>query len=374
MTKRSLIIALVLGLTLRLIVGYFQYSGDLKNHLVWGSSFLTGPVGFYSLHFPGFNDPNYPPLAIILFAASNLLYSVFLGLVRQLNLAFQSFPSLLLPLFETENMKMLFLKLPGIFADIGIAYVLYLFSKKLKLLSLIPILFLFNPAFVYVSTVWGQTESVTAFFLIFSLYLAFSKHTFPSLLFFFLSVLTKQTALWFAPLFMLLWWKEFRSVDLFRGFLISAAVFFLFFIPFGLTPPQAISVYIATLSGSSALVTDAAWNLWHFIYGPGVADSTLLGPLSIRTISILLLFLSLLVILISLLRKYHSTRLLNALFLWSLLVFFLQTRVHERHLYFAPLFLLLTPFPAKNHLLDYILLSIYYYSNLYQSLGLPFIR
>ena len=375
MTKRTLFILLALGLILRLCIGYFQFSGDLGNHLVWGNSFLSNPLGFYSRHFSGFNDPNYPPLAIIFFGISNLLYAGSLALVRKLNSAVSIFPSLLLPLFESENMKMFFLKLPGMLSDVGIAYLLYLFSKKLKISPIISIFYLFNPAFIYTSTVWGQIEPVTSLFIILSLYLAlFGKDKKLSLVAFAISVLTKQTALWLTPLFILLWCKEMNQKQLLKGMLLSVGTFFLFYLPFGLLPVDAIKNYLTTLSGSSTLVTDAAWNIWFFIFPGRVEDSVTIGFLSVRNISIILLLIALSVIMYQLLKKYSHSRFFYGLFVWALLAFILQTRVHERHLSFALLFLLLTPGLSKTYYLDYLTLSVYHYLNLYQSLGLPFIK
>jgi Gpi18-like mannosyltransferase len=375
MTKRRLILFLVLGLVIRLAIGYFQFSGDLKNHLVWGNSFLEAPFGFFSRHFFGFNDPNYPPLAILLFAFSNLLYSICFSIINFLNQSFSVFPSFLVPLFSSENMQMLFLKLPGIFSDLGIAFVLYLFSRKLKITPLIFLIFLFNPAFIYTSTVWGQIEPVTSFFLILSLYQGiYGKQKYLSLIVFALAVLTKQTALWLTPLFFCLWWKEIRPKYLFLGLFGALVTFFFFYLPFGLAPWGAIKSYLATLSGSSTLVSDAAWNIWYFIFPGRVEDSLLLGFLSVRTISIIILLASLVLIVKDTLIEYSHARLLRNLFFWSLLVFFIQTRVHERHLYFALLFLLLSPKITKVFWLEYLPLSVYHYLNLYQSLGLPFIK
>ena len=375
MTKRSLFYLLLIGLVLRLSIGYFQFSGDVKNHLVWGNSFIEKPSGFYSRHFTGFNDPNYPPLAIALFSASNILYNGSIAVIKSINTTLPIFPSFLVPLFESENMKMLYLKLPGILSDLGIAYILFLLAKKFKLSSLLPLLFLFNPAFIYVSTIWGQIEPVTTFFLILSLYLSFAdKNKMLSLVVFTLAVLTKQTALWLAPIYLFLWWKEIVPGQLFKGIIFSLLTFFLSYLPFGLFPLEAVKSYLLTLSGSSTLVTDAAWNVWYFIYPGRVEDSVLLGPLSVRALSIILLSLFLIAILFWLFKKYSHPRFFIALFSWSLLVFFFQTRVHERHLYFALLFLLLTPGLTKRFFLDYVSLSMYHYLNLYQSLGLPFIK
>lgn len=376
MNKKKVILLLLGALLLRLFIAYFQYSGDLKNHLVWGNSVLFAPLGFYSRHFAGFNDPNYPPLAIILFAIANFLYSVFNASVIWLN-NISFFPSLLVPLFGSENMKFLFLKLPAIFSDIGIGYLLYRISlhRKDKNQLLLPIFYLLNPAVIYLSAVWGQTEPITNFFLLLSLYYAFFSKENKSFspLAFALAALTKQTALWFAPFYLILWWKELGIKQMVVDVFWSIIGFFVFYLPFGLLPLGAIKNYLSTLSGSSSLVSDAAWNIWFFIFPGRVEDSAKIGIFSVRSLSIAILIFALAILLYNLIRNYHRSVLLNYLFLWALLVFFAQTRVHERHLAPALVFCLLTPGLSTRYFLDYFVLSIFHYLNLHQSLNLSFI-
>ena len=375
-TKRFFWTILILGLIIRLVLAYFQYSGDIKNHFVWGNGFLENPVDFYSRHFPGYNDPNYPPLAIIFFAAANLLYQAFSGLFLFLNRTFSFFPSFLVPLITHENMRYAFLKLPGIIADIFTFTIIYKFltKQKSKRPLLLAGLYLFNPAVIYISSVWGQIEPITNLFLVWSLYLAvYSPLRYFSILVFALGVLTKQTTLWFGPLYLILWLKQLTKDEVFRGLVLSLGAFFASFLLFKIGPGSAIGIYFQTLSGSSSLVSDAAWNIWHFLFPTGTEDSVLLGGISVRTISIAILLISLGYFLFKELKNFSIPRFLNHLFIWSLLVFFIQTRVHERHLAPAILFSLITPGLFSRYLLDFFALSAYHMYNLYWSLRLPFI-
>lgn len=369
---------LFLALLLRLVFLFPQYSGDVKNHLVWGNSFLHYPVGFYSRHFPGFNDANYPSITIYLFAISSFLYQLVTTFFSFLNHSFSFFPSFLVPLFEHENMQLGFMKLPAIFADLGIGLVLYKIFRKLKYSR--PLiwtsLYLFNPATLYVSSVWGQIESVTTLFLIISLYCAYfaqKKHLYLSIFLFVLSALTKQTALWFTPLYLFLWYKELNIDSWLRGIISSLALFIFSYLPFGLSPISAFVNYLSTLSGSSDYVSDAAYNLWWYFYPTPTSDSTMVGIFSVRQISITLLITTLFLILLRLKNNYSKNNLYSALFVWSLAVFFLQTRVHERHLAPALVFALLTPGLSKRFFADYFLVSAYHFYNLYSIIRLPFV-
>lgn len=366
-----------IALLLRLALSYFQYSGDVKNHLAWGQSALSaGTAGLYSRHFAGFNDANYPPVTIYFFTATRFSYQLVNGLIHWQNFHAKFLPSFLVPLFETENMQAAFMKLPAILADLGIGLLIYLIFEKQKKFSLwLSGLYLFNPATIYVSAVWGQIESLPIFFLLLSYFCLWKKknYYFVSHLAFCAAVLTKQTALWVLPVYLILWLKEAKVQKLIAGLLLQLAVFFVLYLPF-LPPFSALSSYFATLSGSSTLVGDQAMNLWFFIFaGRRVEDSLTLFGLSIRLWSLILLALSVIFVSISLWKKFTVEKAANGLLWLSLLAFFFQTRVHERHLAPALVFLLISDYRGRNKILFYFLLSAYYMYNLYQSLRLPFI-
>ena len=376
---KSIYAVLLVAFLLRLVFLFPQYSGDIKNHFVWGNAALTNLTGFYSAHFPGFNDANYPPLAIYLFALSNLLLLAFRNFFLYLNNLLPAFPSFLVPLFNHENMQYGFLKLPGILSDLGIGLLIFKFfqARKIKHPHFLSSLYLFNPAVIYLSSVWGQIEPITNLFLLLSLYLIFLGKTdrakSSSLIFFIFAALVKQTALWFIPFYLFIWLKNLPLRQFLIGVLSSVLVFFISYFPFGLNPIDALKNYFATLSGSSTGVSDAAWNFWYLIYPSGSEDSVHLGLFSVRAISIALL-LSLLVYLLTRASKNQYPRtFLNSLFIWSLAVFFLQTRVHERHLAPALVFGLLAFVARPAWWLSYIGLSVFHFLNLFLTLKTPFI-
>jgi len=373
-SKNIFWLILFFGLTLRLVLLFPQHSGDIKNHLAWGNGFLANPKGFYDSHFLGFNDPNYPPLAIFLFSLSLKLYKELVLVINYLNSSFKFFPSSLVPHLINENAELGFLKLPGIFSDIGIAVFLYSFLIKKKS-SLNPnlgvALFLISPATIYLSSVWGQIESITAFFLVASLYFSTSFFSIPL---FVLALLVKQTALWVLPIYMIIWFKEREIRENIKSAVFGFTLFIASYLPFGLGPLSALKNYLTTLSGSSTVVSDAAWNLWYFLYPyPSEDSQKILGLISVRTVSITFLFLFLGFLLFSLVKNYTLNKSMLYLSLWSVLVFFLQTRVHDRHLYPSLVFLLFCNLKPKPLVISFIILSTYHYLNLKWSLGLPFI-
>jgi len=368
--KTKIIFLLLSALLVRLIFIYPQYSGDIKNHIAWGQGVLEqGTVNFYDRDFPGFNQANYPPLTIFLFTISYFLYQSVTQVLISLNQSIGIFPSFIIPYIQITNFQAVFLKLPAILADLGIGWLLFKLTKN----KLISALYLFNPAIIYISTVWGQIESIPVFFLLLSLYYLVGKKHFLSHTSFILAVLVKQTALWLAPVFLIYWFKTQTLKQFIQGLMIQLTIFTLIYLPFT-NPVNAINSYLATLAGSSQFVTDAAWNIWFFISSPSTLDATPFLGATFRLWSITLLILAYLIASYKLIKKPKYSQIVISLFILSLAAFFLQTRVHERHLFPALVFFLLIIFKNQRLLfLSYLILSSYHMLNLYYSLGLPFI-
>lgn len=375
----SLFLILLIGFFLRLSLAYFQYSGDIGNHLVWGQGTLDGLLGFFGRNFPGFNDPNYPPLTILIFGIVWRLYLLITGILNFLNQTFPIFPSKIIPLLGTFNMQAVFMKIPAILSDLGVAWLIYqlLPEKKKKLKLILTALYLFNPAVIYISTVWGQIESITLFFLLLSLYFYFKKDKKDYLLShlsFVLACLIKQTALWLLPAYLIIWFKKKDLRLLAQGIFLQLIVFVLLYLPFTASLTEPFKLYFSTLSGSSTVIADAAWNLWSFFYPSSISDSVHFLGTSIRYWSVGLILLSYLMVSLRLWKKTTRENIFSSLFLLSMTAFFLQTRVHERHLAPALIFLFLMTY--KKPWLKYVslaCLSLYHFLNLYFTLGLPFV-
>ena len=146
-----------------------------------------------------------------------------------------------------------------------------------------------------------------------------------------MAMLSKQTALWLLPIFLVLWLKDKPLKTFWKGVLLQMLVFVLIYLPFthGLIEPFVL--YIQTLAGSSTLAAEAVWNTWHYLYPPDTQDSTLFLGLSIRLWSLASILFSTSLVTFKYLKS--KLTLYQALFWVSMIAFFLQTRVHERHLF-----------------------------------------
>lgn len=130
------------------------------------------------------------------------------------------------------------LKLPAIFFDLGLAWILVLFTKKLvpnkkNLRLLIASLILFNPVFIYNSSLWGQIDVIHLFFVLVSIYLLlFTKRNILSGVFFVLSLLVKPTNLVFIPIYRIMFLNKYGLLKTIKTIIISNLIFLVFFKPF----------------------------------------------------------------------------------------------------------------------------------------------
>jgi len=155
---------LVLGLVLRVFIAgvYLPRSGfaiDVGDFTAWGQRLASvGPAGFYEEGY--FSD--YPP---------GYLYVLWvLG----------SIGAALAPLVGQDATSGL-VKIPGIAADIGVAWLLFAIARRwaASLTSSVPAeklgiaaaaLYLFNPGTIFNSAVWGQIDSVGTLVLLATIY------------------------------------------------------------------------------------------------------------------------------------------------------------------------------------------------------------
>lgn len=390
MKKRTVIVIFLLGFVFRLLLTLVDYSGDVNNHINWAMSGARyGFTGFYERSFfrlYGTAHANYPPLTMILFSLCYRLYSLTGILIWKLNLALPLFPSRLVFIWqEQENILPAFLKVPAILADIGIAFFVYQIVKKtIKKNSNKPIIFaslvLFNPAFFYNSSYWGQIESLPLFFVLGAFYfLIYRKRHILSAVFMTLAILSKQTAVIFIPLYGLIFIRKLPIKKLLGSIVSSLAVFLVVFFPFIgknnlLTYPFITYWNRIMIAFGSEYLTAHAFNFWGLMYGLGhIPDSrvTLLG-LSVRWWSLIYVYLIMLIILYILhKRKYRTDDIFMAGFLIALSIFLFSTRMHERHISNVLPFVLLSCIYDRRIIIFFLFISFFAFLNLYSGWWSP---
>ena len=434
MKKNNLLFLLLIGLLFRIAISFHTYSGDVTNHMIWGEDAVkNGLSGLYERSFEklyGHTSPNYPPLTILIFAFLFLVKNWVYQFAWFLNLYISFFPSKLILLLKDFDYYPYLLKLPAIFADLGIAYLTYLFMKRIvgRKKSNWPIisaaLVLFNPAFFYNSAYWGQTDSIPLFFLLACFYLLiFSKKFILSTILFTLGLLSKQTIIIFLPLYLSVLIvisnspihvipsgarnlaQRNRLWIFIKVILISSFVFWLFFFPFykvGNLLLYPFFTYLNKILFTSGLpfTSNHAFNFWYLLTGSRttLASSKFILNISYETWGYLIIgFLSFL-ILFRIFR--HSGKrsaswrrprpeslldsgvavapqndmlrnIIYAAFLIPLTSFLFLTKMHERPLILALPFLLLVAFNNKFLLISYLFVSLFNFLNLYHNWWSP---
>ena len=271
---------------------------------------------------------------------------------------------------------LLLLKLPSILCDMGAGICLYHMGKKFlkKGYALIPVaLYLFNPAVLFNSVVWGQVDSV--FMLIILLFcIAISEgRTVPAYFIFAAGILLKPQTLIFAPLllfgiyeFEILKFKDWKTfLKHLAGGLCAIGSIFLAMLPFGLD--KVLPQYTNTL-GSYPYVSVNAYNFWALLGLNWDSQNTAVLGTTYSTIgTIILVFLTILsAIMFEALRRKNAKEryFLTGAFLITT-TFMFSVRMHERYWYPAMLLLLITYILSRktSFLHTYLLVSLAHFLN-----------
>jgi len=160
---------------------------DVATFESWMNTMIkVGPKDFYGA--AGFVD--YPPGYMLVLWGIGALYHA--------TAAYSDF---------TGDIMRIFVKLPGVVADIGIGYLTYLIARRTWSIaaSIVAMaVFALNPASWLVSAYWGQSDSVAAVFLVWGLYLAITRRFEFAWMMLAFAVLIKPQPLVLAPL-LLIW-------------------------------------------------------------------------------------------------------------------------------------------------------------------------
>lgn len=387
--KHPLLIIFILGLLLRFSLVFLDFSWDVNNHMTWAKDLVNrGFVNFYdkiSSNVFASAYPNYPPLANFIFYFTYPLQSIIHKIAWFINVTIPPFPSKLIFFIETRTFFAATFKVPAIVADLGIAWLCYLFAKKIvpnnkKLHLLAPILILFNPAVFQNSSYWGQIDAIPIFFILLSTYLLlFSKKYLLSGILFTLALLVKPTAFVYLPVYLFFFIKKFGFLNLIKTFLVGNLIFLISFLPFltninDFFAPYKIYAEKIMAAQSLPYVTNGAFNFWVLVTGfNGIKDTApfILG-LSYR------LWGYLIVGVIFAITIYYFSKEKDKIssffyitFLVSFACFLFLTKMHERYSLLPLPFLLIASLKNKQLFRWFIVLSIISYLNLYHSWPVP---
>lgn len=375
----ALVLLFALAFDLRLTAAGFShgFDNDTACFAAWADRmFQVGPWNFYSDSI--FTD--YPP------GYMYLLYPV--GALRAL--------------FSVEYGSaghLILLKLPAIVCDMGCGMLLYREAGH-RLENVKPLLltaaYLFNPAVILNSSVWGQVDSVYTLLLVIMCLSLIRGRTLPAYASFCLGILVKPQMLLFAPVLFAgvlrqVFSEDFSIKKLWRSLghgVLSLLEMLLLILPFGLA--NVLNQYLDTV-GSYPYAAVNACNFWGLLGLNWVSqDNTFLG-LPYRFYGWSAIAVAVVLVLILGLGCLNGRRksmpgtlnsgpavnsepeksplpemnypLLAALFMASVFVF--SVRMHERYLYPAVVLLLFACLylPSKRLFLCYCGFSLLHFYN-----------
>ncbi len=351
-------------------------SFDINNHISWSQDLVNrGFPGFYeTVSHEVYSSlyPNYPPLILDIFLSFYLTKKPIFDILWWLNLHLPIFPSNLMFFLGNREFLIGLMKLPGIIFDFLLAIIVYLFVKKIMGKKpnswwLASIFVIFNPIFIYLSSLWGQVESVNLFFILSSIYLLlYSRQAVASLVLFVLSLLIKPTGLIFLPVYLVYFLKTFGWKKFYLSLAVSNFVFILVYLPFYKTGNVFLFPYLSywqkVVNGLAlSYVSNSAFNFWSIFPGlTGVKDQTLfLNLISYRFLGLIIVAIFYLLIIFRGKNFYYS------LFLAGFAFIVFSTRMHERYFIYLLPFLFLIALREKKYFIWLIICSIFFFINIY---------
>ena len=261
--------------------------------------------------------------------------------------------------------EILLYKLPAILADLTTGYLIYLIVKKIKdqRIALIASgLYVFNPAILANSTLWGQVDSLTALFSLLAIYLV-ALNPYLSAISLAAGTLIKPQAAFVLPVILVLMIKnKWKFTKILTYLTVGLMLFILGFVPFLPRGENLLAFILERLALSSNQYPYASINAFNFwgIWAMWKPDS-LIYQISGAIFSLLVFSFAV----------YKTWNKKGAEYLWTAVVFLTTfiflTRIHERHMLpvFAPL--IISAAVSSELLIVYLVLSLTYVANLLYS-------
>lgn len=265
-----------------------------------------------------------------------------------------------------DNVFYLVLKLPTIAAEIILTLFIYrLINIKLIIWARISAsLVLLNPSFIFNSSIWGQIDGLLTLIMLLSIYFLIQKRLILSSFLLGLAFLVKPQSIGLLPIFLLFLIRNFSIKNLIQIIMPVISVIFILALPFYTNHLLGLPQLFYNMVGDYSYTSLFAYNFWG-VAGFWINDSQKWNGLSYQTIGYILLSVYWITISYFYLKRRLSLYALASLALLGF--YFLPTRVHERYLYPALVFLILISTNLKSKLLLFLtfILNVIHFLNLY---------
>ena len=359
--KHNVIMLLVLGLTFRLLSLNIDFAFDNDVHTFQFWAIMLWENGFAAF-FPADFFSDYPPVYLYVLYVIGMIRSWFGW-------------EILSPMFNFVTF------LPSMIFDLAIGYLVYKEvlkrseSEKFSLLA--AGLWVFNPAIILISSVWGQVESVFVFMLFLSLIKLKDKKLMPAYVLFGLAILTKPQSLFLAPVYLysaydFITRHEKVSAIKYTAISIGAALLGMVVVslPFGIVETISQLIHGVGLYSHASINAFNMWTLFGQNWVP--VDNTFLGiAMSVwgYAIAVTIIAASLCALHVDAIKhKGRHIYLISAALIIAIFVF--SVMMHERYMFPALLFLLMyyAERLEKHMLVLYSLFSLTFFINCIQVL------
>ena len=358
-TCKNFILLALIALVVRLILSAFYrgFDTDVNCFIGWSNIVFEGGIGNFYLS-DTFHD--YPP---------GYMYVLWvIGALRSL-LNITSYDSFI---------AVALVKLPAMLCDIIMGYLVYkISSEKLSEYKslLCSMLFLFNPAILINSSMWGQVDSVLGVFVLLTIYFVYKKKMPLAYISFCAGFLIKPQMGFIGPVLLLaiiehvfmnkFTWKKFWY-NLSTG-IGSIVLLILAALPFGLE--QVIAQYADTMA-SYTYASVNAYNFWTMLGKNWIQQSEKFIGLSMQTWgTVFIVFVYAFILAFWLLswkkKKNDRTKYFFMGAFAIIGIFTMSVRMHERYM-FPAIALLLAYYavkPRKQSLWLYLIMSAVHFVN-----------
>jgi len=289
--KNIFIFILALALVLRLFLTPMAFHDDILTNTTWGEwVYKNGPLGFFEHQVWLYSWPTQPPLITLLYGFNHYIYDRLQWAFSNIGLfiaTYRLIPTKMIWFFDFNSWfghilykdtplqigAMISMKLLAIFADIGIASIIFFLGKGTNRLRaiLLSAAYLFSPFSWYLSALWGQYDQLGCFFLLLAFVSVVKKWFFWVPILMLLSIELKPTTLIFIPLLLAFIWYQRPSVLSFLSGLIVSLIIFVYTILI-FTDSNIITfireILIPKIFFKAEFrVSTNSFNFWHILIG-----------------------------------------------------------------------------------------------------------
>ncbi len=274
--------------------------------------------------------------------------------------------------FSPERYEFL-LKLVPIAADLGSAYLLYILleGQKPALRLAAAIVYLLHPVVLLITPVWGQTDSILAFFLFLSVYFITRGKLTLAALAYVIGFLVKPQAIAVLPLFLFWGFRDYPPREWLRAGGVAIGAFVLLLVPFFADDPLGPFEEMRRSTEVYPYNSFWAFNFWALFDRFKPDDITFWG-ITWHDWGIALFALAIGAIIFVFRKERRPGMMALAVSLSVLAMYLFLTRMHERYVFAAFLPMVLALFLSNHRYLTWVLaagfvvLSIVNFLNVYE--------